>query len=427
MPFRLAVLAAGALALAAIPCLATPQRPFLTLAEAQARVAADHPDLQRFLPQQDALAAEARAADLAPPLTVRAELADFLGSGRLQAGRSAELTLSLEGLLERGGKREARRALAAARLDALGPRRAAAQLDLFAETTRRYLELAALQARQPLMAADLEERRRIARAARQRFLAGAAPEASALAAEAEVARIEAELAASAQRQRAAWHRLSLLWGGNTTDGAMPVLEAVPATRPTLPSLESLRAEIGRHPSLLAFADEARVQDARYRLAASSARADLAWSLGLRHLRAEGDTGLVATLSLPLGSPRRAEPAIAEARALQAELVLARESAARALEAAATEAWWQVEAQGLRAERLEGAVLPRLERAAAGAERAYRAGALGYLEWAALQSEVTAARLALLEARVALQLALIELQRLTAESWVVPAMPHGEHE
>ncbi|MFN3965878.1 MAG: TolC family protein, partial [Silanimonas lenta] len=62
MPFRLAVLAAGALALAAIPCLATPQRPFLTLAEAQARVAADHPDLQRFLPQQDALAAEARAA-----------------------------------------------------------------------------------------------------------------------------------------------------------------------------------------------------------------------------------------------------------------------------------------------------------------------------------------------------------------------------
>lgn len=71
---------------------------------------------------------------------------------------------------------------------------------------------------------------------------------------------------------------------------------------------------------------------------------------------------------------------------------------------------------MQAKRLHTDVLPRLERAAEQSERAYRAGALSYLEWAAVQTDITTSRLALLEARVAAQRALIELQRLTAESW-----------
>ena len=58
------------------------------------------------------------------------------------------------------------------------------------------------------------------------------------------------------------------------------------------------------------------------------------------------------------------------------------------------------------------MLPKLAKAEAAAERAYRAGAISYLEWAQLQSERTNARKQQLEAALDAQRALIEIQRLT---------------
>jgi cobalt-zinc-cadmium efflux system outer membrane protein len=412
MSVRLAALAAG-LTLLAVASGAAAQ-PF-TLADAHERVAQSHPDLRLFVPRREGLEAEARSAALSPALEVQADVENVLGSGALQSSRSAELTLSLAGVLERGGKREARRALAAARIDALGVQRAATQLDLLAETTRRYLDLAALQAQRPLLEEDLAQRQRIARAARHRFAAGAAPEASALAAEAGIAQAEGRLAALAAEQAAAWRRLSLLWGA-PVDGAVPEVTPVPESPPALPTLEELTARIAESPELLAFADEARIREARLRLAETEASPDARWSIGARRLQDGRDVGLVAGFSLPLGTRRRAEPAIAAARADQEALAMSRESAALQLEAVAVDAWSQIETGALQVDRLRTDVLPRLQRAAAQSERAYRAGALSYLEWAAVQTEITASNLALLEARVATQRALIELQRLTADSW-----------
>jgi cobalt-zinc-cadmium efflux system outer membrane protein len=423
MSFRLAAFAAGLMWLAVASGAAA--QPF-TLEDAHERVAQFHPDLRLFVPRREGLEADARAAALRPPLEAQVDVENVLGSGPLQGTRSAELTLSLAGVLERGGKREARRALAAARIDALGVQRAAIQLDLLAETTRRYLDLAALQAQRPLFDEDLAQRQRIARAARQRFAAGAAPEASALAAEAGVAQAEARLAALHGQQTAAWRRLSLLWGA-PVDGAVPTVEPVPEAIPDLMALADLTARIAEAPELLVFADEARIREARLRLAETDASPDARWNVGVRRLQDGSDMGLVAGFSLPLGTRQRAEPAIAAARAEREALSMQRESAALQLEAVAVDAWSQVESGALQADHLRTAVLPRLERAAAQSERAYRAGALSYLEWAAVQTDITTSRLALLEARVAAQRALIELQRLTAESWSANAARKGVSE
>ena len=56
-----------------------------------------------------------------------------------------------------------------------------------------------------------------------------------------------------------------------------------------------------------------------------------------------------------------------------------------------------------------------------AERAYRAGAVSYLEWAQLQSERTNARKQQLEAALEAQRALIEIQRLTGQPFVAGAV------
>ena len=63
--------------------------------------------------------------------------------------------------------------------------------------------------------------------------------------------------------------------------------------------------------------------------------------------------------------------------------------------------------------------PSLARAEHAAERAYRSGAVSYLEWAQLQSETTAARSRQLAAAIDGHRALIEIQRLTANDPFAP--------
>ncbi|MNV60720.1 hypothetical protein D3C71_1531950 [compost metagenome] len=60
------------------------------------------------------------------------------------------------------------------------------------------------------------------------------------------------------------------------------------------------------------------------------------------------------------------------------------------------------------------VLPHLKRAENAAEKAWRAGAISYMEWAQLQAMRIEARQRQLAAAIAAQTALIEIQRLTGQ-------------
>lgn len=398
---------------AAWPALAAPAASELSLDDALERVIQHHPGLRGYAARTAALNAEVELAAQTPPLRLAAELENALGSGELGGFSGAELTISLAGVLERGGKREARRALAASRLDALGVQRAATELDLLAEAARRYLELAEWQDRAPLLQAELEARRDIARAARERFQRGAEPETSALAADSAVIAIELEIEARAQAEAAAWQRLALLWG-ETIDDSVPDLASLAAQSPALPSPAELRALLQRTPELRAFADQQRMAEAQLQLTRTAARFDLDWQLGLRRLQDGRDTALVAGVSLPLGAARRAQPGIAAADAEMAALDSARAAEALRLEVLALAALDLSRRHSARADGLQDRVLPAQQRAADSAARAYRSGALSWLEWASLQNAVLATRMDILATRADAQRALIELQRLTAE-------------
>lgn len=406
---------------AAWPALAASPAPELSLDDALERVIHNHPGLRGYAARTAALSAEIDLAAQPPPLRLAAELENAPGSGELSGFSGAELTLSLAGVLERGAKLEARRALAASRLDALGVQRAATELDLLAEVARRYLELAEWQDRAPLLQAELEARRDIARAARERFQRGAEPETSALAADSAVIALELEIEARTQAEAAAWQRLALLWG-ETIDDSVPDLASLPAGSPALPSPAALRELLQRTPELRAFADQQRLAEAQLQLARTAASFDLDWQLGVRRLQDGRDTALVAGVSLPLGAARRAQPAIAAADAELAALDSARAAEALRLEALALAALDLARRHSARADGLQDRVLPAQQRAADSAARAYRSGALSWLEWASLQNALLATRIDILAARADSQRALIELQRLTAEPFGASANP-----
>ncbi|HSX62597.1 MAG TPA: TolC family protein [Tahibacter sp.] len=401
----------------------SPAGSVLTLDAAFDRTIAAHPDLRVFEPRRAALVAERERAAQRPAWTAGAELENAFGSGDARGLHSAELTLTLAGVLERGGKQAAREALAQRRIDALGVEREARRLDLLAETARRYLAIVAARQNGEIARQDIEQRTRAVTAARRRLDAGASPESVLLTAESALARAELDRDRAAQRFDAARQHLAALW--DETDARFePADHATPAL-PAIAGAAALARLLEQTPELAQFADERRVREARLQLARSEAKPNIDVSFGLRRRESDDDFGLVGAISVPLGARGRARPGIRAAEAELTALDIEREARIASLRSTLAEAHGRYGVARLEATRYVEDILPKLAKAEAAAERSYRAGAISYLEWAQVQSEHTAARRQRLDAEQEAQRALIELQRLTAEPFVPGTSPNPE--
>lgn len=140
-------------------------------------------------------------------------------------------------------------------------------------------------------------------------------------------------------------------------------------------------------------------------------------MGVRRLQGNDATALLGSVSLTLGSAARAQPEIGAAEAQLALLDIERQSQALVLYATLADAHGRYRAAQLEVTRMRVDVLPALARADAAAERAYRAGATSYLDWAQLQAQRSEARRQQLAAASEAQTALIEIQRLTGQPFV----------
>jgi Outer membrane protein len=413
MSVRLAALAA----LVAVSAIAWPAHAAdrLSLDEAFARVAQTHPDLRLFGARQDILSADLERAALRPAWVAGASIENALGTGEASGLDGAELTLSLASVLERGGKLDARRTLAQSRIDALAVEREARRLDLLAEVARRYLAMVAAQRQQNIAELDIAQRQRTVAGARHRLQAGASPESVVLTAQAALALAELDRARAEQRFAAARQHLAALWGERAP--TFDVVAADPTALPQVASFAQLTSTLEQTPELAQFVGERRIREARLQLARADAKADLDWEVGVRRLQATDDMALIGSISMPLGASRRAQPEIRAAEADLTALEIERESKGLSLYSTLAEAHGRYLTARLEVDRLRTDVLPKLAKAEAAAERAYRAGAISYLEWAQLQSERTAARKQQLDAALEAQRALIEIQRLTGAPFV----------
>jgi outer membrane protein, heavy metal efflux system len=382
----------------------------LTLESAFQRVLEKHPALARFEPLRESAAAAVESEQLRAPLRVEFELENAPRTDQRSAFDSAEATLSLASIFERGGKREARVAIADAQRGSLGIQEKQQRADLFAEVARRYLDLLAYQSMAELADSDVAQREKAVDAAAQRVRAGATPESVHLAAQGASAR------ATLQRQklRAQWTaaaaRLALLW--NTRDPDFDRVSGDLLSVPPAPSLVELRARLEQGPELRRFAGQSRIMEARLQLARSQRATDLEWRAGVRRLEDDGSWAAVVGVSVPLGTAGRAAPAIRSAQSELTALGLERESEAMTLEATLIEAHYQLTAAREEVTVGKELLVPKLEQAARASERAFRAGALTYSEWSQVQSEVVSARREQLLAGLEAHRALIEIQRLT---------------
>ena len=117
----------------------------LTLRDALGASLKQHPDLQTFQFRFKAAEAVRGQAGQRPAPELSVGFDNFAGSGSYRGVDEAEATLSLSQVLELGGKRDARLAVADASYASISAERQAAQLDVLAEVTRRFIDVAELQ------------------------------------------------------------------------------------------------------------------------------------------------------------------------------------------------------------------------------------------------------------------------------------------
>lgn len=383
----------------------------LTLARALDRALASDPVLAAERARLQAVEARAQRDALPPPFVLGAEVENIAGSGSLRGAAAAETTLRLGRVVELGGKRAARDALGEAEASQQAQRLAQARAETIGRTRARFIEALADQQRLAYAGERVEQAERTRREVEAWVRAARNPATDLRAAELAVAEARLDFEHAEHELESARMALAASWGATSPDFADVEgdLEVLPPPEP----FDVLIARLPDSPEQQLRRREAETLAARRRVAEASASPDLTLGLGLRRVEGLDDQGLVLSLSVPLGSVRRATHSLAEVDAEREALEARRQ-------AEAVEARQQLfgKVQELRharteMEALQGHMLPAAEQALADTRRGFEAGRFSFQALVQAQQTLFRLRERAVEAATRHHLLQAEIDRLTA--------------
>lgn len=312
-----------------------------------------------------------------PEIGVYAE--NVTGSGPYADAGQAQVTLEMRQLVELGGKRGARVAVAERALGVASVDHAIRRLDVEAEVERRFVRL--LAAQEGIALATAEERRAeaIVGATRRRVAAGAGSSVEEERAAMTLARTRIATEHADHQLAVARRELAASWGAPEARferAAGDLFE-----RRDVPSFEVLAARVIDAPDAARLAAERRLRDAEALLVAARRVPDLTIGGGVRRVESPAGESLVFTIGIPLPFSNRSAGPLAEAQAAIGRSEAVRD--ARAIHAG-TELfalYQELLHAGIELAALEDEILPGSERAVRAARRGFEAGLYSYLELA----------------------------------------------
>ncbi|OYW46379.1 MAG: hypothetical protein B7Z08_02325 [Sphingomonadales bacterium 32-68-7] len=392
-------------ALALAICIPSPAwaQAELTFDDAARRTLDAAPQTAAVSARVEALRASRTAVGLRPAPSIEVTAENF-GPPIGNLYDQFQITGSYSQRIERGGKREARVALADRDIDVVEAEYLAQRLELIADVQRHFVRAQAAEAAIGLARRRLEIAQELQKEVDRRVASARDPVFAGTRAQTGVAEAEVDLQLAVRERDAAVARLVALWGGSP-DGV-----SIPADR-----FLDLAAPLGPfEPSLVALAVyQARGAraDAAIDVVRASAVRDPTFSGGPRII-GTGDVGLVAGVSFPLGGRRLAEARVLEAQAdrqrIDADREVERIGLVRAIDHAAA----QAEETRHEAEAIQQQVMPKAEQTLREVRLGYNRGFFSFADVIAAQTTLANAAERVVNAARRYHEAQVELDRLT---------------
>ncbi len=376
----------------------------LVLADALALVLLRSPDLAVDSYEQRAREAALLQAGVRPNPTLMIDVQDFAGTGARSGVRATQSTITLSQLIELGGKRAARRALARADAELAAWDYEIRRIDLFARTGAAFVEVLAAQERLRLAEQARALARTVESVASRRTEAGFASPAEVLRARVAVDTASTLREHTEHELETARQALAAMWAGQP-HFARAVGEL--GRLPTAPAAAELGERIEASPGVARWQTEIARRESAQALVRSTKTSDLEVAGGPRHFSEGDDLSFVVSVSVPIPlwdrktgalaeASRRLAKSSAERRAEQVRITTAVQAAQLALVASVEEA-----------KLLNERVLPGIEQTVQILQRGYEEGRFA-------QIEVLEAERARVEAREQALRAVVEAHRNARE-------------
>jgi cobalt-zinc-cadmium efflux system outer membrane protein len=356
-------------------------------------------------------------AGLAPNPELSFTVENALGTGEFKGFDSAEATLSIAWILERG-VRQRRLDTARAGVSLLTVEADIMRLDAAAETARLFLSCLSNQVRMVSANEAVQLAQETVNAIQKRVKAGKSPQADLSRTQAELARMKLNQEDIEHELLSANLRLTAQWG--ETEPGFTRVSGNLLTLPNTESFATLKTRIDQNPEFARFLSKQRLGEAELRLAEAQRKPNWRVSAGVRRLEFFNDEALVANITIPLTLRNRNQGGIAEARANLAQTEADAIAARIRIETSLFVIYQELQHSLHRAKAFRNEIIPRIERAMTDTRSAYERGRYSYLEWRTAQEDLLAARSALVDASVDAHLNVIEIERLTGVRIALPA-------
>ncbi|PKG75639.1 TolC family protein [Shewanella sp. GutCb] len=348
-----------------------------------------------------------------PELSVNVE--NILGTGDMQGVDNAEITLALSQLIELGDKRQRRIDYASANQRQELSQYEMLRLEVLAQTTERYYQLLRLQALQQWIERRIQLEHKSLQAIQTRAKAGAVIQADVSKMQLRLSRSKVIKQRIAGDFNVAKQRLAAMW---SSDVQFSMANDELNSLHILPTAASVLNAIETAPQYLQLLSVERMLIAKRRMEESKASADITVGVGLKSYDGFDDGALMVNFSMPLQFSNPNEGNILAAKAEEDKANEQQRLARDQLRLTLLELHQSMVNNAKQVQQLKVQVLPLATQLLSHTQTAYQTGQANVLQLADAQSELFSIERELIEAKTAVYLELLAIERITGQSMTV---------
>ncbi len=384
----------------------------LTLRAALALALTENPELAPFAWQTRANEARVLQAGLWLNPELGLEVEDVLGTGDTRGFREAQTTLQLSQVIELGGKRAARAAVASQARDITKSEYELKRVEVLGDVTQRFIQVVANQHALDLALTNRQLAEDALRIVQERVTAGKGSALEDRKAQVALARGEMLVGSARHILDASRKKLSASWRN-----AQPLFNRAEAdlfARKPVPPFEGLVDRISRSPEIARWVSETKLREAEIKLADARRVPNVAVGGGIRHLAGPGDMALVLGFSMPLRLFDRNQGGMAEARALLGRTEAEQKAAEVRLGTVLLGLYEEMARAVQVMDGLQKEIVPKAEDALALSRDGFAQGRFSYLEVLDAQRTLFDIKQEYIQTATAYHQFLVELERLIGQ-------------